>query len=75
MSEVTETPVSPEELKKLQDQKDKFYDENLPFLRKVAEYERLNYEIAQSRLNRKIVGLKDAELSSPPEQPTQTEKK
>lgn len=75
MSEIEETPKSSEELKKLQEQKDQFYDENLPFLRKMAEYERLNYEIAHHRLNRKIVAIKDAELSPPPEQPTQTEKK
>lgn len=58
----SETLPSEEELKELKASQEKFYDEQLPFLRKLEEYERLKSAIDQHRFNRDVVKLRHAEL-------------
>ena len=59
----TEETLTPEQFEKMRQTKEAFYEGQLPFLRKLAEYEKLHHDVGYYRLHRQINLIREAELT------------
>lgn len=70
MSEIKKTELTPEQKQAIieyNEKREKFIDEQLPYLRKQVEYEKALFDIENYNYNREIVKIRLAELNAPGE--------
>ena len=69
------TPEQRQAIINYNEKREKFIDEQLPYLRKQAEYEELLFKIENFSYNRELVKIRYAELMAPAEPVKEQDKK